>query len=123
MNSSPPDYIKQVSAIKDGDGLQIYFVLADKSGQMTTADGSFVLEVTQKDETLFLSNPVNVTKNGFEKRSVGMGNLAHDVIMHLVGRLSYKDMRSAPKTGMGEVKITFTTADGQKIEGKDNVFF
>jgi len=123
LNSNPPDYVKQVSAIKDGDGLQIYFILADKSGQMTTADGSFVLDISQDDETLFLSNPVNVTKSDFEKRSVGMGNLAHDVILHLVGRISYKDMRSIPKTGMGNVKITFTAADGQKIEGTDNVFF
>ena len=37
LNSAPPDYIKTVSAMKDGPGLQIYFVLADKNSQMNAA--------------------------------------------------------------------------------------
>jgi hypothetical protein len=123
LNDNPADYIKQVSAIKDGDGLQVYFILADKSGQMTTADGSYVLDITQDGSTLFKSKSVNVTKSTFEKRSVGMGNFAHEVVMHLVGRISYQDMRRVPDRGSGEVKITFRTADGKVIEGSDSIFF
>lgn len=123
LNSNPPDYVKSVSAIKDGPGLQIYFILADKEGQMTTSDGKFVLKVTQGGRTLFTSVPVNVTKSQFEKRSVGMGNFEHDVIMHLVGRLAYEDMSRSPQSGMGEVEISFTTPSGETLKGEETVFF
>jgi len=123
LNSNPPDYVKTVSAIKEGPGLQIYFILADESGQMTTSDGKVVLKITQDGSTLFESKPFNVTKSSFEKRSVGMGNFAHDVILHLVGRIAYEDMRIIPKSGMGEVQISFTTPDGRTLEGKDTVYF
>lgn len=123
LNSNPPDYVKSVSAVADGPGLQIYFVLADKDGAMTTSDGKFVLKITQDGSTLFQSNPVNVTKSGFEQRSVGMGNFAHDVILHLVGRIAYEDMRKTPSSGLGEVQISFTTSEGRILEGKDSVFF
>lgn len=123
LNSAPPDYIKTISAVKDGNGLQLYFILADKSGAMTTADGNFTLRVTQDGRTLYQSYPVNVTKNDFQKRSVGMGNFAHDVVMHFVGRLPYENMRSIPTSGMGEVKITFNTKDGKAMEGEEKIFF
>jgi hypothetical protein len=123
LNSNPPDYVKTVSATKDGPGLQIYFILADKSGAMTTADGKFVIEMTQKGNTIYKSNPINVTKGTFEQRSVGMGNFAHDVVMYLVGRIPFSGMYSTPENGMGEVKITFTTSNGREMEGKDTVFF
>jgi hypothetical protein len=123
LNSAPPDYIKTISAVRDGNGLQIYFILADKSGAMTTADGKFVLQVIQDGRTLYESYPVNVTKSNFEERSVGMGNFAHDVVMYLIGRLPYENMQSKPESGMGEVKITFTTKDGKAMEGEEKIFF
>jgi hypothetical protein len=123
LNSAPPDYIKTISAVKDGNGLQIYFILADKSGAMTTADGKFVLQITQDGRKLFESSPVNVTKSAFQKRSVGMGNFAHDVVLHLIGRIPYENMRSMPESGRGEVKITFTTKDGKAMEGEEKIFF
>jgi len=45
MNTNPPDYIKQFTVYKEGDGIIIYFILADKSGQMTTYDGEANIEV------------------------------------------------------------------------------
>src|SRR5512136_2664626 len=45
MNTNPPDYIKQFTVYKEGDGIIIYFILADKSGQMTTYDGEATIEV------------------------------------------------------------------------------
>jgi len=42
-NTNPPEYIKQFTVYKEGDGLVIYFILADSSGQMTTCDGEAVL--------------------------------------------------------------------------------
>jgi len=123
LNSAPPDYIKTISAVKDGNGLQLYFILADKSGEMTTADGNFTLRVIQDGRTIHQSYPINVTKSDFQKRSVGMGNFAHDVIMCYIGRLAYSDMRKIPDKGVGEVSITFITPDGKKLDGSENVFF
>jgi len=123
LNSSPPDYIKTISAVQDGQGLQIYFILADKSSAMTTSDGKFVLKMTQDGRTIYQSRLVNVTKSDFAQRSVGMGNFAHDVVMDYVGRIAYTDMRSIPKSGMGEVILTFTTPDGRVLDGKETVFF
>jgi hypothetical protein len=123
LNSAPADYVKTVSAVKDGEGFQIYFILADKNGDMTTSDGSYVLNIMQNKGTLFETVPANLTKGDFEKRSVGMGNFAHDVILHLVGRLPYDKMYRMPKSGTGEVIIKFTTPDKRVLEGKETVFF
>ncbi len=123
LNSNPPEYVKSVVVTKEGPGVQVYYILADKNGVMTTADGAFVLELTQDGSTLWISKSMNVTKSDFEQRTVGMGNFAHDVIMHFIGRLAYSDMRRTPKSGIGEVKLTFTTSDGRILEGKDTIFF
>lgn len=122
LNSNPPDYIKSIVAVQEGPGLQIYYILADKGGAMTTADGSFVLEISQDDRTLWKSRSVNVTKSDFEQRSVGMGNFAHDVIMFLVGRIAYEDMYRMPESGLGDVKLTFTTTDGRVLEEEDTTY-
>jgi hypothetical protein len=48
LNQNPPDYMKDVLAYKEGsDGLVIYFILADSSGQMTTADGLINLIISE----------------------------------------------------------------------------
>ena len=39
LNDNWPAYIKDVVAYKEGDGIFIYFVLADSAGAMTTASG------------------------------------------------------------------------------------
>jgi hypothetical protein len=123
LNSNPPDYIKSISTIKDVSGLQIYFILADKDGDMTTSDGKFVFELTQGDYTLFKSDPINVTRSSFEKRSIGTGIFAHDVILYLIGGVPYENMRTAPSFGLRKVKISFTTPDGKTLEAKEIVAF
>lgn len=32
LKTNPPDYIRQFSVCKEGDGIMMYFVLSDKSG-------------------------------------------------------------------------------------------
>ncbi|MGA2315575.1 MAG: hypothetical protein ABSG71_04250 [Thermodesulfobacteriota bacterium] len=44
-NTNPPDYLKNLAAYKEGDGLIIYFILADRNGQMTTCDGEATIEI------------------------------------------------------------------------------
>jgi hypothetical protein len=122
LNSNPPEYVQSVSAI-NGPGLQLYFILADKDGAMTTSDGKFVYELTQGDHTLFKSNPINVTKSSFEKRSIVLGDLQKDVILYIIGRVPYEKMRVAPSSGLKDVKISFTRPDGKTLEDKEAVLF
>lgn len=123
LNEAEPDYVKSVSAIKEGDGLQIYYILSDKDGAMTTSDGKLLLQITQGGRTLFKSNLVNVTKSQFQERKVGMGNFEHEVIMHYVGRISYENMRRAPESGLGKVEVMFQTPTGENLTGDASVFF
>lgn len=44
-NTNLPDYLKTLAAYKEGDGLIIYFILADRNGQMTTCDGEATIEI------------------------------------------------------------------------------
>lgn len=44
-NTNPPEYLKQLTVYKEGDGLVIYFILADRNGQMTTCDGEVSMEI------------------------------------------------------------------------------
>ena len=44
-NANPPDYLKKLTVYKEGDGLIIYFILADRDGQMTTCDGEASIEI------------------------------------------------------------------------------
>ena len=122
LNSAPAEYVKTVSAIEDGPGLQIYFVLADKDGAMTTSDGTASLKIVQDDYVLLNGKSVNITKSDFQKRSVGMGNFAHDVVMFLVGRVPFENMGRTPDKGSGDVIVTFITPEGKRLEGKGTFF-
>lgn len=90
---------------------------------MTTSDGKFVYEITQGDYTLFKSNPINVTKSSFEKRSIALGNLQKDVILYIIGRVPYEKMSVAPSSGLKDVKVSFTRPDGKTLEDKEAVNF
>jgi hypothetical protein len=49
-NTAPSDYVKQVTAYKEGsDGVFVYFILADDRGQMTS---STVLPLSQFSKAL-----------------------------------------------------------------------
>ena len=103
-NSNPPEYVQSVSVIS-GKGLQLYFILADRDGATTTSDGKFIPEITQSGNTVFKSNPINVIKSSFEKRSITLGNLQKDVILYIIGRVPYEKMRVAPSSGLKDVKV------------------
>jgi hypothetical protein len=123
LNSNPPDYVQSVSTIKDDSGLQLYFILADEKGEMTTSDGKFVFELTQGSDTLFKSDPINVTKSSFEKRSIKLGRFTKDVILYEIGRVPYEKMREAPSSELRDVKVSFTRPDGKTLEDEEAVNF
>src|SRR5262245_59143627 len=48
LNTNPPAYMKDVMAYKEGDGLVVYFTLADASGALTRAEGFITVTVREE---------------------------------------------------------------------------
>lgn len=137
LNDRPPSYIKQVTAYKEGsDGVLVYVVLADQSGQMTTSDGELELTIsetqskysthsglTERQLELY-STKHTVSKADFQRATVGMGAFEHDVILVTPGRIPYSRFRQSPTESFGKVNVTFTPKVGSSpIKGEEAVVF
>ncbi len=95
LNSELPDYLKQLAVYREGDGIFIYFVLADKAGQMTTCDGDVSIAVRASrygsDEELKLFDKnIQVKKESFVKGKVGAGAFQHEAVLCPIGRISFQ---------------------------------
>jgi hypothetical protein len=123
LNSNPPDYIKQVSAVKEGDGYQVYFILADVNGKETTADGKAKMNITNSRGSYF-SLKADVAKSDFQKVKIGMGALEHEGLIYNVGRIPFEKLdKYNIREGTGKVIITFTTPDNRTLTGEETIFF
>lgn len=124
LNSNPPSYIKQVTAIKEGNrAFQIHFILADDSGQMTTADGTAFVSIVDDAYKTFFDNSYTVKKSDFQKATVGQGSFAHDVVLLNIGRISYANAVLNPGISTGKVNIRFVPTGGSGMIGDDAVIF
>lgn len=137
LNDNPPDYVKSVTAYKEGaEGLMIYFILADASGAMTTSDGKVSLTISEtrrewsswrsgfiETEEELYSIAFSVKKTDFRKTKVGMGAFEHEVILYPIGRVTYSSFRRKPSEMTGKVKIEFQRPDGRILKGEETVFF
>jgi hypothetical protein len=123
LNSNPPEHIKAISAIKQADGYQVYFILADQSGQETTSDGSYKM-VIGDDKGSWVSRSKNVTKAEFQSVKIGMGAFEHDGIIYNVGIINNTVLDSAGLRGSGAGKVTvhFTTPVNRTLEGEETIF-
>lgn len=121
LNSSPPDYIKDVVATTEGDGYVVYFILADKSGEMTTSDGLAVLQIEDARRILY-TRQVQVSKSDFVKAKVGLGAFQHDAILYSFGRIPVSTFASKPSGLTGTVSLTFK-ATGKTMSGEKTIFF
>ncbi len=124
-NTNPPEYIKDVVAYKEGDGIVVYFLLSDANGQMTSAEGTYDLVITQKvshysygsfsEENIeLLSSRREAHIADFQSAEVGMGAFAHKALLYPIGRIRYSDFKRSPEEhGTGKVEIRF------RQDGKD----
>jgi len=132
LNSNSPDYLKQFTVYKDGDGIAIYFILADSSGQMTTCDGEAIISIRAshydyKGELKLYDSGYPVRKDRFIKTKVGMGPFQHEAILYTLGRISF---RSFPynieslkeKNWKGKVKFEFSSV-GRFFKGEESFYF
>jgi len=121
LNNAPPEYIKSVSAIKEGDGLQIYFILADKNGQETTSTGFFEYEIKDSNGRRLVYHSRNIQASDFQKVKLGVGAFEHEGIILNAGRIPYSEIK--PTTFSGKVIINFTAPGGKKLYGDSTVIF
>lgn len=122
-NSNPPEYIKDVVAYKEGDGVVVYYVLADANGQMTTAEGVYDLIISQEGNEL-LSSRREAHSMDFQNTEVGMGAFAHKVLLYPVGRIRYSDFRRFQNdNGVGKVEIRFRQEGKPILSGSTTLMF
>ena len=130
LNSNPPDYVKEFVAYKEGDGLVIYFVLADASGAPTTADGKVAMSIVEETytpgkqvKTLF-NTSFTLTRSQFVETTVGRGSFARTVVLCPLGRLRYSTFDAQPSDpGHGLIYMVFTTGAGSSFSEKTRVSF
>jgi hypothetical protein len=112
-NTNPPDYIKQTTVLKEGDGLQIYIILADSSGQMTSSNGKFTMTISDNRGHLS-SQSIDVKTSDFQTAKIGMGALQHDALILNIGRIPFSGMLHTP-SGSVKVKVSFTPTGGKTL--------
>jgi len=135
LNDNPPEYVKELVAYEEGDGLIIYFILADASGAMTRARGRASLTITQttwewdrslgylrEQEQVLYNVTVRVDKSDFRKATVGLGLFQREVILYSFGRIPYSRFWRRPEEGIGKVRLAFHCSSGV-LEAQETVFF
>lgn len=133
-NASPPEYVKDVVALKEGtDGITVYFVLADNTGAETAASGDVRLKIieerggylTNKYEVTLYETSSIVKTSDFQKAKIGIGAFERERLICYCGRISYDKFRQQPSEDLatGKVIIEFTTENGSVLKGEDTIFF
>ena len=132
LNSNPPDYLKQFTAYKEGDGIVVYFILADSSGQMTTCDGEATISIRAshydyKGELKLFECGYPVRKENFVKTKIGMGMLERDAIVYSLGRISFQSFRydaqgMKEKNWKGIIRFEFAGV-GRIFKGEESFYF
>lgn len=137
LNEAPPNYVKSFTAYKEGsDGLMLYFILADKTGAMTTAAGAMDIEIVETSheyskyeqrvierETLLFKDTYYVVRKDFQLAKIGTGAFEHEAIICPLGRLTYSKFRAVPSEHLGKIRATFRTIDERKLPAEETVFF
>ena len=119
-NTNPPEYIKQTSLIKEGDGLQFYIILADSSGQMTSSDGEVRFTISDKGGDL-QSRTINVKASQFQNAKIGMGALQHDALLLNIGRIPFSSMDHTP-SGSIKAVVIFTATNGKPMQDETTTY-
>ena len=100
-NTNIPEYVKNISIYKEGDGIVFYFVLADNNGQPTAYGGWVLYELTcglkRADEVPVLWGIKRVEKSDFHKTTIGLGGFKRDTILYSFGRFSNYTLESKIK--------------------------
>ena len=120
-NPNPADYIKDAVVYQEGDGIIVYFILADANGEMIKADGRVSLKIKDSNDQEVYSTAEYVTKEMFYKTKRGRGAFEQDVLLFNFGRIKLDSLLAKPK-GVLDVSVSFTTEDGRILKGEDSTY-
>ena len=132
-NSNPPSYIKQFTVYKEGhDGVMVYFILADSSGEMTTYDGNISLKITTthyayKEEIVLYETGYTISKSDFKKNKLGIGAFSRNAIVFSFGRIPYSWFRNdmgkvITNNWRGKARLEFTF-NNSRLRSEETFFF
>lgn len=134
-NTNVPEYLKSVVAYKEGDGIVVYFVLADANGQMTAADGAYDLTISQDASSYSSDNTSEesiklkyihseTTINDFKNTEIGLGAFAREALVYPVGRIRYSEfVRQPEEDGRGKIEIEFRQNGKPPLTGSTSIYF
>jgi hypothetical protein len=121
LNTKPPAYIKSLVVYREGyDGLMIYFVLADASGQPTTSSGPVHLVILDKRGTvdpLYLDYK-RISAAEFRRTTVGRGPYAQETLMYSFGRILYSAFRRPVESPNVDVDLSVFVS-GQTYQARE----
>lgn len=137
LNQNPPKYIKELAVYKEGyNNLVIYFILADESGAMTTADGTVRLKIVDNVEgnlrdgvsvsdfpDPLLSISLDVKKKDFEKQQVGSGQYKHNAVLFSFGRIPYSAFPRRTYSRRGWAVLEFQPKEGTTLRAYESIYF
>lgn len=129
LPTATPVYIKDVVAYQEGsDGIVVYFVLADRNGEETTASGTVHLKITQDTRSYIYTlyeKTFSVDKSDFHNTTVGSGAFERKRILCSFGRIPYSSFNTYPSGDFpsGDVIVEFTTENGQVLTGSDTILY
>lgn len=113
------DYIKSAVMYREGDGVVIYFIVADEHGRMTTASGSAALQLTD-DKAGVYAVVKDIEEDDFYETTLGQGAFEREALVYSFGRIPFDKMKWEPE-GTLEMQLGFKTAT-KTMKGKDSIF-
>ena len=121
LPDTPPEYVESLYTSTAGpDGMTAYFILADVSGKMTTANGYMDIDVRDSDGRQYSHRMGNVTADQFTKAKIGAGALEREVILLNMGRWTFP---GGSPSGRVTSTLTFTTENGRELTATDTAYY
>jgi hypothetical protein len=121
LNTNPPAYITSLVVYREGyDGLMIYFVLADASGQPTTSSGPIHLVILDKRGTVdpLYIDYKRISAAEFRRTTVGRGLYAQETLMYSFGRIPYSAFRRTAESPDVDVELSVSVS-GQTYQARE----
>jgi hypothetical protein len=123
LNTNPPAYIKSLVVYREGyDGLMIYFVLADASGQPTTSSDPVHLVILDKRGTMdpLYIDYQRISAAEFRRTTVGQGSYAQETLLYSFGRILYNAFRRTAESPDVAVELSVYVS-GQTYQAREQV--
>jgi hypothetical protein len=119
-NTWGASYIKEVVAIEDGPGVDIYFTVCNEAGKLVKANGVLTLQI-RSSTSLCYDQPYIVREQDFQDTKVGIGAWEHDTRLWSFGRIPYSKFEAYLSDKL-DVEVRLTLDNGDTLVGKTTYY-